>query len=160
MSICMSWSTNLFSYNRDQLSKTLAIHIHVPMYQNLSLNNYLDNSIRILYYCTVTAIIYDSFTWTKMRQIYYNDVIMSPMASQITPTRLFTQAFRHRSKKTSKLRVTGLCTGNSPVTGEFPAQRPATRKIFPFDDVIMVCYVLRGRFCWWCPGLHDGGVGR
>ena len=31
--------------------------------------------------------------------------------------------FRHRSKKTSKLRVTGLCDGNSPVTGEFPAQR-------------------------------------
>ena len=31
--------------------------------------------------------------------------------------------FRRRSKKTSKLRVTGLCVGNSPVTGEFPAQR-------------------------------------
>ena len=30
--------------------------------------------------------------------------------------------FRHRSKKTSKLRFTGLCVGNSPVTGEFPAQ--------------------------------------
>ena len=30
--------------------------------------------------------------------------------------------FRSRSKKTSKLRVTGLCAGNSPVTGEFPAQ--------------------------------------
>ena len=31
--------------------------------------------------------------------------------------------FRHRSKKTSNLRVTGLCEGNSPVTGELPAQR-------------------------------------
>ena len=30
--------------------------------------------------------------------------------------------FRCRSKRTSKLRVTGLCAGNSPVTGEFPAQ--------------------------------------
>ena len=30
---------------------------------------------------------------------------------------------RRRSKKTSKLRVTGLCAGNSPGTGEFPAQR-------------------------------------
>ena len=27
-----------------------------------------------------------------------------------------------RSKKISKLRVTGLCAGNSPVTGEFPTQ--------------------------------------
>ena len=31
--------------------------------------------------------------------------------------------FRRRSKKAPKLRVTGLCVGNSPVTGEFPAQR-------------------------------------
>ena len=31
--------------------------------------------------------------------------------------------FRLRSEKTSKLRVTGLCEGNSPMTGEFPAQR-------------------------------------
>ena len=31
--------------------------------------------------------------------------------------------FRFRSKKTSKLCVTGLCAGNSPGTGEFPAQR-------------------------------------
>ena len=30
--------------------------------------------------------------------------------------------FRRRSKKTSKLRVTGLCAGNSQVTDEFPAQ--------------------------------------
>ena len=32
------------------------------------------------------------------------------------------RSFRPRSKKMSKLRVTGLCEGNSPVTGEFPAQ--------------------------------------
>ena len=36
--------------------------------------------------------------------------------------RLLNHLFRHRSKKTSKLRVTGLCAGNSPGTGEFPAQ--------------------------------------
>ena len=35
------------------------------------------------------------------------------------------------------LRVTGFCVGNSPVTGEFPAQGPVTRKMFPFDDVNM-----------------------
>ena len=31
--------------------------------------------------------------------------------------------FRCRSKEASQLRVTGLCVGNLPVTGEFPAQR-------------------------------------
>ena len=36
---------------------------------------------------------------------------------------LLKRLFRRRSKKTSKLRVTVLCAGNSPGTGEFPAQR-------------------------------------
>ena len=36
---------------------------------------------------------------------------------------LLNRLFRRGSKKTWKLRVTGLCEGNSPVTGEFPAQR-------------------------------------
>ena len=52
---------------------------------------------------------------------HYINVIMTTMASQITsclPNRLF----RCRSKKTSTLRATGLCVGNSPGTAEFPAQ--------------------------------------
>ena len=36
---------------------------------------------------------------------------------------LFNWIFRRRSQKTSKLRVTGLCAGKSPGTGDFPAQR-------------------------------------
>ena len=35
---------------------------------------------------------------------------------------LLSRLFRRRTKKTSRLRVTGLCAGNSPTTGEFPAQ--------------------------------------
>ena len=35
---------------------------------------------------------------------------------------LLNHLFRCRSKNTSKLRVTGLCVGNSPGTSEFPAQ--------------------------------------
>ena len=35
---------------------------------------------------------------------------------------LLSRLIRRRSKKTSKLRVTGLCVGNSPGTGEFPTQ--------------------------------------
>ena len=76
------------------------------------------------------------------------------------PDCLLNRWFRRRSKRTSKLRVTGLCAGNSPGVGEFPAQLasnaskafvrglhrwpvnsppewPVTRKMFPFDDVIM-----------------------
>ena len=36
---------------------------------------------------------------------------------------LLNRSFRRRSYKTSKLRVTALFEGNSPETGEFPAQR-------------------------------------
>ena len=35
---------------------------------------------------------------------------------------LLNRLSRRRSKKASKLRVSGLCVGNSPETGEFPAQ--------------------------------------
>ena len=50
---------------------------------------------------------------------------------------LLTRLFRRRSKKTSKLRVTGLCVGNSPGPVNSRHKGPVTRKMFPFDDVIM-----------------------
>ena len=51
---------------------------------------------------------------------------------------LLNRLFRGRSKKTSKLRVTGLCGGKPLVTDGFPSQRAMqlSRKMFPFDDVI------------------------
>ena len=69
----------------------------------------------------------------------YIDVIMTTMASQITSLTVVnsTVLFRHRSKKTSKLRVTGLCAGNSSGPVNSPHKGPVTRKMFPFDDVIM-----------------------
>ena len=48
---------------------------------------------------------------------------------------LLKRLFRHRSKKTSKLCLTGLCEGNSPGTGEFPAQRASNAENVPI---------------WWC----------
>ena len=41
---------------------------------------------------------------------------------------LLNRLFRRWSKKRPKLRVTGLCAGNSPVTGEFPAQMASSEK--------------------------------
>ena len=46
---------------------------------------------------------------------------------------LLNRLFRHRSKKTSKLRVTGLCVGNSPVTSEFPAQKTSNAENFSIE---------------------------
>ena len=50
---------------------------------------------------------------------------------------------RCKSKKTSKLRVTGLCERNSPVTSEFPTQRASNGEMFPFDDVIVLLIIYR-----------------
>ena len=57
-------------------------------------------------------------TRTIFQQVHYSDVIMGT----ITHHYLLNRLFRQRSKKASKLRATGLCAGNSPVTGEIPAQ--------------------------------------
>ena len=49
---------------------------------------------------------------------------MSSMASQITGLMIvYSTVYSGSDKKKSKLFVTGLSEGNSPVTGEFPAQR-------------------------------------
>ena len=64
------------------------------------------------------------------------------VSNQLRPLCLFNCWFRRRSKKTSKLRVTGLCEGNSAVTGEFPHKRSVKQKMFSFDDVTM-----RGLWC-------------
>ena len=59
------------------------------------------------------------------KPLHYSDVIMDATAFQITSlTIVFSTVYsRRRSKKASKLRVTGLCAGNSPGTGEFLVQR-------------------------------------
>ena len=91
----------------------------------------------LMYFSMPVVIIIMSFQHCKVNRPHYNDVVMGAMASQITSLTIFllNRLFRCRSKETSKFHVTGLCAGNSPVTGEFPAQR--TRKMFSFDDVIM-----------------------
>ena len=66
---------------------------------------------------------------------HYSDVMMGTMASQITSLTihcLLNRLSRSRSKKTSKLRVTGLYAGNSPVTCEFPAQMVSNEEIVSF----------------------------
>ena len=56
------------------------------------------------------------------------------------PECLLSRLIRRRSKKTSKLRVTGLSAGNSPETGEFPAQMASNA-----ENVSI----------WWRHLLHD-----
>ena len=49
---------------------------------------------------------------------------MAAIASQTASLAILTQSFiQGQIQETSKLRVTGLCERNSPVTGEFPARK-------------------------------------
>ena len=66
-------------------------------------------------------------------------------------SRLFiNRLFRRKSKKTSKLRATGFCAGNSVHKG------PVTRKMFPFDDVIMFVHIRSWRIV---TTLHEFNCG-
>ena len=98
--------------------------------------------------------------WFAKYFYHYNDVILSAAAFQITSRTIVysTVCSRRRSKKTSKFRLTGICEGNSLVTGEFSAQRASNAEMFPFGDVIMTsdafdyCICLSyelGRLLWW-----------
>ena len=66
---------------------------------------------------------------------------------------LLNRLLRRRSKKTSKLHVTGLCVGNSP------HKWPVTRTMFPFDDVIMILAADVYTHCSW-PAHHSGPSSR
>ena len=57
---------------------------------------------------------------------------MGAIASQITSlTIVDSSVHSDADKKTSELLVTGLCAGNSPMTGEFPAQMTSnTESVF------------------------------
>ena len=74
---------------------------------------------------------------------------------------LLNRLFGRWSKKTSKFRVTGLCVGNSPGPVNSPHKGPVTRKMFPFDDVIMddeFVSLTAFPFQWWadpCKHMFD-----
>ena len=106
---------------------------------------------RIFHFCLICAHWPGSWWWYNIRKIYYyhhstsiihihilmktgggNPWISMPLqwrhnghdsVSNHQPHDcLLNHLFNCRSKKTSTLRVTGLCAGNSPGIGEFPAQ--------------------------------------
>ena len=89
---------------------------------------------------------------------------MGAMASQITRLTIVNSTVYSGAdqRKTSKLRVTCLCAGNSPVTSDFPAQMARNAEMFQFDDVIMTVFIaifildVKGMFQH-LPSLSDMG---
>ena len=55
--------------------------------------------------------------------------------------------WRHRMETCSALLA--LCTGNSPVTGEFPSQMPVTRSFYVFFDLRLIKPSSKQSWGWW-----------
>ena len=75
-----------------------------------------------------------------MRFTHYTDVIMSTMASQITSltivyTSVYSGVVQRKYQSSASL---AFVRGMQRWPANSPHKRPVTRKIFPFDDVIMV----------------------
>ena len=72
--------------------------------------------------CTHTALNWPIYspTWYHTLRWRHND--HAGVSNHQPHGCLLNRLFRRKSKNTSKLRVTGHCAGNSPGTGEFPAQ--------------------------------------
>ena len=82
-----------------------------------------------------------SFTKGQLEESHYDDVIMGAIASQITNLRIvystiYSDADQRKHQSSAPLAfVRGIHRG--PVNS--PHKWPVTRKMFPFDDVIMYC---------------------
>ena len=72
---------------------------------------------------------------------------------------LLNRLVRRRSNKTSKLRITGLCAGNSPGAGEFPAQMASNaenvsiwwRHHVSMNEVCCILIHISWKFVFRCP---------
>ena len=71
---------------------------------------------------------YRIWTWYKALQWRHNE--RDGVSNHRHLNCLRKHLSRRRSKKTSKLRITGLCEGNPPMTGGFLSQRASKRKCF------------------------------
>ena len=79
------------------------------------------------------------FTWTH---IWCGVVIKIQRECYV-----FIPWWRHQMKTFSALLA--LCAGNSPVTGEFPAQRPVTRSFDVFFDLRLNKRLSKQSWGWW-----------
>ena len=80
-------------------------------------------------------------TGRKMAPLHYSDIIMSDVASQITCVSIaYSDADQWKNQGTASLafvREIDRWSVNSP---HHAHKGPVTRKMFPFDDVIMIMY--------------------
>ena len=72
----------------------------------------------------------------KFESKYHNKVSPASWRSFCSSLNVLTSWWRHQMETFSALLV--LCAENSPVTGEFPTQRPVTRSFDVFFDLCLI----------------------
>ena len=73
-------------------------------------------------------------------------ILLQPMTAQLSKKTALPW-WRHQMETFSALLA--ICAGNSPVTGEFPVQRPVTRSFGVFFDLRPNKRLSKQSWCWW-----------
>ena len=78
-----------------------------------------------------------------------NIIVSCPLWSKLERSRAvyYTSWWRHQMEQFSALLA--ICAGNSPVPGEFPAQRPVTRNFDVFFDLRLNKSLRKQSWGWW-----------
>ena len=86
-------------------------------------------------------------TWALLSQMVS---ARFPSSSDILPLQTHQRKYTMMTSSNGNIfRVTGLCAGNSPVTSEFPTQRPVTRSFDVFFDLrLNRDWSKQWRRCW------------
>ena len=101
--------------------------------------------------CLQNSTSYPSVDWLCSLQWRHNG--LDGVSNHQPHLCLLSRYFGRRSKKSSKLRVTGLCAGDSPGTGEFPAQMASNAENVSIRWRHHDCHISWSRYShwyWWC----------
>ena len=128
----MPWHWTIIKYIQQHMHMTLFLFVLLCLYCRSSINNSL-TFIKVVfplvsytYHTSAPEFDFPIYQWYKPErygslQWCHNE--HDGISNHQCLDCLLNHLLRHRPKKSSKLRVTGLCAGNSLVTGEFPAKR-------------------------------------
>ena len=113
----------------------LELNLHALNVVPVNGTNYLFYSNSCQVYCHLCFIYFDCYSCKGVLYIHYSDVIMGPMASQITSLAIVYSTVYSDADQRKLQSSASLAFARSPVNS--PHKWQVTRNMFPFDDAIM-----------------------
>ena len=114
-------SSPLCNFHNTILAGPISFHIYTLYQEGVLCVNFLCKIPKFEFLPFFFSICNSDSVVIWLGMCHYRNVIMGMMTSQITGlTIVYSTVYSGAGQR--KLCVTGLCVGNSPVTGEFPAQ--------------------------------------